>query len=191
MRKHRPSTRILLICGDRSEVADIKLCLAKSIRVPNYIWQYNTLAEALAILNSKKLRADIIILDLGLVGSNSPQSLYEEVARAASGIPIVVITSDSSSDRDLAVFAMESGASDRMVIGEFTHLKDVIEFSLIRHRIVAGTKAAVNQKLREVRDQGNKKYKDSCALRLRDLEDSKNTLSMLMGGYSVFNHDKE
>ncbi len=65
---------------------------------------------------------------------------------------------------------------------------DAIEFALIRQKIKTETRKASDKTLQDSKDAGDAKYKESCAQRRKDQEESKKTLSMFVGGYSASDH---
>ncbi|MCK6417643.1 MAG: response regulator [Alphaproteobacteria bacterium] len=178
------NTKILLVSDNRADVGNIKLRLEESIDFPCYIWHCQTLAEALAYLDEKKLRADLVILDLGLISTANPKEIYKKMGDAAQSIPIIVLTGAGKEEHDLATFVMEAGASDHMVRGQFTRIADAIEFSLIRHKITAAT------------SKQNLHYHDHERMKAKGDSDKRNGekkqyISWIMGGYSVENNEEE
>lgn len=167
MHTDQKNTKILLVCDDRADIQNIKLRLEESVKIPCYVWHYKTLIEAVEILNHNKLRADIIILDLGLIGTASPKDVYQKMGDAACNIPIIVLTGTSEEDQNLATFVMESGAADHIVKGQFSRLADAIEFSLIRHKLIGeATECAKNRTDEDMRQKNQ-------------------FISWVTGGYSV------
>ncbi len=186
--KRKSHTKILLISDNTTDVSNIKARLEESISFPCYIWQCSTLGEALYYLDGKKLRANIIILDLGLTDIMSPKDIYEKIGESARNIPIIVMTGAGDEDHDLATFVMEAGASDHMIRGEFSRLSDAIEFALIRHKITTETSA------RNRHDQDNIKEDHIIASRKaksksdNKIQEKNDIISWITGGYSVENN---
>lgn len=183
MGKNNRNIKILLVCDNKAYCGNIKFRLENSIETSCYVWHGSTLCEALDLLNNKKLRADIIILDLGLIGSDSPINIYNEMGKAAPHIPIIALTGTGSEERDLAVLVMEAGAADHMVRGQFSRLMDAIEFSLIRHKIKGEAVAeALMQPQKIIQDahikESETKSDDISSQR-------KQYISWMTGGYSV------
>ncbi len=189
------NTKILLVCDNQADVRNIKLRLEESIKIPCYVWHCLTLAEALDMLNKNKLRADIIILDLGLIGTANPKDIYQKMGDAARNIPIIVLTGTGEEEHDLATFVMEAGAADHMVRGQFSRITDAIEFSLIRHKIAgrstedALNKSSPGQQIKEDSHDGEMKE-------VKRKSDEKNArknqyISWVMGGYSVEDNEKK
>jgi DNA-binding response OmpR family regulator len=184
MISNHKNTKILLVSDNKTDVENIKMRLEESIDFPCYIWHCQTLAEALAYLNEKKLRADIVILDLGLIGTANPKDIYEKMGQAALSIPIIVLTGAGKEEHDLATFVMEAGASDHMVRGQFSRIADAIEFALIRHRITTAT------------SEQNIYHHDLEMIKAKRKSDKKNDeknqyISWVMGGYSLENNSEQ
>lgn len=137
MRRGHRNTKILLVSDSEDDAGSIRTLLEESINFPCYIRHCPTLLEALDYLDAGILSADIVILDLGLFDSDNPREIYRKVDRAAANIPIIVLTGEEKEDHNLAIYAMEEGASDNMIRGRFGRITDAVKFSLIRHRIVA------------------------------------------------------
>lgn len=178
------NTKILLVSDSKADVSNIKFRLEESIDFPCYIWHCQTLDEALDYLNKRKLRADIVILDLGLIGTANPKDIYDKMGDVAQNIPIIVLTGAGKEEHDLATFVMEAGASDHMVRGQFSRIADAIEFSLIRHKITAAT------------SEQNINYHDLEMLKAKRISDIRNDekkqyISWVMGGYSVENNSNQ
>ena len=185
MAKSQKNIKILLICDNEADINNIKSRVESRDDIACYVWQCPTLTEGIGYLDVKKLRADIIILDLGLKGPEDPQEIYRQMGLSAHKTPIIVITGKGEKEHDLAVLVMESGAADNMVRGEFSGLMDAMEFAMIRRKITKNTKSETNKTLQDSKDAGDVKYKESCDQRSKDQEENKNNLSMFMGGYSA------
>ena len=175
------NTKILLVSDNKADVGNIKLRLEESIDFPCYIWHCSALDEALGYLNEKKLHADIVILDLGLIGIANPKEIYKKMGDGAHNIPIIVLTGAGKEEHDLATYVMEAGASDHMVRGQFSRIADAIEFSLIRHKIPAST------------SEQNIHHHDLEMMKAKRKSDKRNDekkqyISWVMGGYSVENN---
>lgn len=107
--------KILLVCDNAADISDIKTRVEGLDDISCYVWQCPTLSEGIGYLDIKKLRADIIILDLGLKGTESPKEIYHQMGFSAHNIPIIVITGKGEKEHDLAIYVMEAGAADNMV----------------------------------------------------------------------------
>lgn len=191
MANTQKNIKILLVCDNESDITDIKSRVEDFDDISCYVWQCPTLSEGIGYLDVKKLRADIIILDLSLKGMENPKEIYRQMWLSAHNIPIIVITGKGGKEHDLAVYVMEAGAADNMVRGEFSGLMDAMQFAMIRHKITENTKSETDKTLRDSIDAGDVKYKESCDQRSKDQEEHKNTLSMFTGGYSVSDNDSD
>lgn len=190
MISHLKNTKILLVSDNKADVENIKMRLEESIDFPCYIWHCSALHEALDYLNKRKLRADIVIIDLGLIGAANPKEIYKKMGDAAQSIPIIVLTGAGKEDHDLATFVMEAGASDHMIRGQFSRITDAIEFSLIRHKIAT---ASSNKGSHDLENRQNDH--DVEMMEAKRKSDKKNHeknqyISWIMGGYSVENNSE-
>lgn len=165
------------------------------MKIPCYVWHCLTLAEALDMLNRNKLRANIIILDLGLIGTANPKEIYRKMGESAHDIPIIVLTGPGDEEHDLATFVMEAGAADHMIRGQFSRLTDAIEFSLIRHKITnKSTEDALNQPspAQKIRQDGHdSETKEAKRKSDQRNDEKKQYISWVMGGYSVENNAEQ
>lgn len=195
MQKDPGNTKILFVCDNKADIGNIKLRLEESIKIPCYVWHCLTLAEALDMLNKNKLRADIIILDLGLIGTASPKEIYMKMGDSAHGIPIIVLTGAGEEEHNLATFVMEAGAADHMIRGQFSRLTDAIEFSLIRYKIAnKSTEDSLNQS-----SPGQKIIQDTHDGEMKEAQRKSDKrhgaqnqyISWVTGGYSVEGNQKE
>lgn len=156
MEKQR-NIKILLVCDNEADVYNIKSRIESHDNISCYVWQCPTLGEGLGYLDVKKLRADIIILDLGLKGAEDPQEIYRQVGLSAHDIPIIVITGKGQKEHDLATLVMEAGAADNMIRGEFSGLTDAMEFALIRRKITKDLKSQTDKTLQDSKDADDEK----------------------------------
>ena len=172
--KKQQNIKILLVCDNEADITDIKSRVENLDDVSCYVWQCPTLSEGIGYLDIKKLRADIIILDLGLKGMESPKEIYRQMGLSSHNIPIIVITGKGEKEHYLAVYVMESGAADNMVRGEFSGLMDAMEFALIRRKITKDQKTETDKTLQDSKDVGDAKS-------LKDKQEHQDHLSMFMG----------
>lgn len=183
--------KILLVSDNKADIGNIKIRLEESIDFPCYVWHCLTLSEALDYLNKRKLRVDIVILDLGLIGTADPKEVYERMGCAAQSTPIIAITGADQEGHDLATFVMEAGASDHMVRGQFGRIVDAVEFSVIRHKIA---KMASNKGSHDLENQQNAhdiemiEEKKRCDKKNREKNEY---ISWVMGSYSVEQNHKK
>ena len=98
---------------------------------PRLIWA-KTLAEGLAAARTQL--PDVVLLDLSLPDSFGVTTLDAAVA-ALPGVPIVVLT--SSDDDALAITALERGAQDYLVKGQFDRyaLNRALRFATVRRQM--------------------------------------------------------
>jgi PAS domain S-box-containing protein len=98
---------------------------------PRLIWK-RTLAGGLAV--AREALPDVVLLDLSLPDSFGRATL-ESMFAALPGVPVVVFT--SSDDDALAIAALEAGAQDYLVKGQFDHyaLKRVLRNVMVRRRM--------------------------------------------------------
>jgi len=83
--KKQDNMKILLVCDNRADVVNIRAKVDSHENIACYVWQCPTLSEGIGYLNIKKLRADMIILDLGLSGEDTPEEIYRQMGVAALG----------------------------------------------------------------------------------------------------------
>ncbi|MCB9980387.1 MAG: hypothetical protein H6863_06415 [Rhodospirillales bacterium] len=189
------NTKILLVCDNKADVGNIKLRLEESIQIPCYVWHCLTLTEALDMLNKNKLHADIIILDLGLIGTANPKEIYQKMGESARNIPIIVLTGTGEEEHDLATFVMEAGAADHMVRGQFSRLTDAIEFSLIRHKIaIKSAEDCLNKPSpgqQTIQDAHDGEMKEAKRQSDKRHGEQNQYISWVTGGYSVEDNEKK
>lgn len=95
------------------------------------IWA-KTLAEGIAAASSGK--PDVVLLDLSLPDSVGLATV-QAMRTALPGVPIVVLTGHN--DDALAVAALQAGAQDYLVKGQFDHdaLGRAVRYALVRHAL--------------------------------------------------------
>lgn len=105
--------------------------LSEGDQRPQLIWA-QTLTEGLAVARGTLL--DVVLLDLSLPDSFGKATL-DSVVAALPGVPVVIFT--SSDDDALAITALESGAQDYLVKGQFDHyaLKRTLRNVMVRKRM--------------------------------------------------------
>ena len=93
-----------------------------------------TLAAGILIAGSK--RPDLVLLDLFLPDSSGIETV-EAMTAARPGIPIVVFT--GYDDNDLALAALQAGAQDYLIKGQFDHtgLARAVRYALVRGKLEA------------------------------------------------------
>lgn len=97
---------------------------------PHQVFRAKGVTDALKILQMS--RVDVVLLDLNVVDSQGLNTV-EAVAKATEGSVILVTT--SMKDKGTALAALQKGAQDYIVKGEFSpaDLGRAIEFALARH----------------------------------------------------------
>lgn len=173
--------KVLIINNDFSETENIKSWLDKDMRVPWRMVHCVNVQEARSRVN----KVDIIILKPELEGVAGPKDVFQDIEHMAFETPIIVLTDDNQDQNRLSTYVMEKGAADILIRGQFARLVDAIEFALIRQKIATDTRKNSDKTLQDSKNAGDEKYKESCKQRLKDQEESKNTLSMFMSGYSL------
>jgi PAS domain S-box-containing protein len=95
------------------------------------VWA-KTLAEGIAI--SKSNKPDVVLLDLSLPDS-AGLATVQSIRAALPGVPIVVLTGHD--DHDFAAAALQVGAQDYLVKGQFDHdvLNRVVRYALVRNAL--------------------------------------------------------
>jgi len=126
--------RVLLV-EDEPGDAHLVHCALRSSYVHCTIESVSTVAELKKILDKQTF--DVILLDLSLpdsVGLNTLTSALETTHSA----PIIVLTGQA--EMDFALSALEAGASDFLVKGDFGHdgLPRAICYALLRKELEAG-----------------------------------------------------
>lgn len=180
----KKNIKVLLVCDNKADIIDIKSRVENLADISCYVWQCPTLSEGIGYLDIKKLRADIIILDLGLKGIESPKEIYRQMGLSSHNIPIIVITGKGEKEHDLAVYVMESGAADNMIRGEFSGLMDAMEFALIRRNITQNQRTETDKTLQDSKDAEDVKH-------LKEKQEHQDHLSMFMGDYSASNNSSK
>ena len=178
---NKEKINILIINNNCSEISDIKSQLERDMRVPWNIIHCISVEEARSRVN----KADLVILKPEMEGLATAKEIFNDVEHMVFEIPIIVLTDESCGEESLSTYVMEKGAADTLIRGQFARLVDAIEFSLIRQKITTGTRKDSDKTLQDSKDAGDAKYTESCDRRLKDQEESKVTLSMFMGEYSV------
>lgn len=182
---------ILLISDRDTDTQSMTRHLGRHMRMPWQLIRCTNIREA----DYQIAQADIIILDLELIGLSSPRQIFKEVGDRACEVPIIAITSIEEGENGLSTYVMEQGAADIIVRGQFGHLIDAIEFALIRQKINVDhrkmTDAALAESesqvtaLRGMKTQSDWDAVESKKTQIDDQEKGKQILRMFMGDYSV------
>jgi PAS domain S-box-containing protein len=103
----------------------------RSIDKPRLVWT-KTLAEGIEA--ARHQQPDVVLLDLSLPDSSGTKTVVAMNA-VLRGEPIVVLT--GRDDNKLAIAALEAGAQDYLVKGQFDHtaLARAVRFALVRARL--------------------------------------------------------
>jgi diguanylate cyclase (GGDEF)-like protein/PAS domain S-box-containing protein len=127
--------RVLLVEDEPGDAMLARVALRASQGAGFILSWVSTLAEALR--NLGKTAYDVMLLDLSLPDSSGLETL-QTAKRAAGNTPIIVLT--GRGDINFALAAMESGAADYMVKGDFGHdgLIRAIRYALHRQDMEAG-----------------------------------------------------
>ena len=197
--------KILIINNDFSETENIKSWLDKDMRVPWTMVHCINVQEARPRVN----KVDLVILKPEMEGIATPKEVFKDIEHMVFETPIIVLTDDNHDQNGLSTYVMEKGAADILIRGQFARLVDAIEFALIRQKITTDTRKISDKTLQTNKNEAEKKLKISYAhramdaeeaaeklesvrdLRKKDQEESKNTLSIFMGGYSASDHDSK
>ncbi len=140
--------RVLLVEDDPGDAHLVKLTLGKTQSGHfNVIW-VQSLKEAQCCLDVSTF--DVMLLDLSLPDSEGLETVHRAKAMAVN-IPIVILS--GTDDTDFALTALEAGAIDYMVKGDFGYdgLARVIRYALMRtemearnNLLIAALEAAAN-----------------------------------------------
>lgn len=111
---------------------------------------------------------DLVLLDLGLPDTASPQDTYEQIKKWAVKVPVIIMT--NLKDHELAKVMVQEGAADFLnkdtIVKNPKQIRDTIDFSVARHSV--GKKLVTEKEKAE----HESKEKDS-------------VLRCFMGGYSI------
>jgi FixJ family two-component response regulator len=172
---------IMLISGDDQQVLQIKKTLENSIHVPWSILHCTHLKEAEPLIN----KADVILLDAGGRGTAYAKRFFEAVAGLKHEQPIIVLTGETDSERELALFVMEKGASDVLIRGAFGRISDAIEYAIIRQVIMSRERERSEQVLSNTVDAAAENVKVIEGAADDEKRKQKQLLDMFLGGYSA------
>lgn len=173
--------KILIINNDFSETENIKSWLDKDMRVPWSMAHCVNVMEARSRMN----KVDLVILKPEMEGISTPKEVFNDIEHMAFETPIIVLADNNQDANSLSTYVMEKGAADTLIRGQFARLVDAIEFALIRQNIRTDTRKASDKTLKDSKNAGNTKYKESCDQRAEDQKKGKQILSMFMGDYSA------
>lgn len=173
--------RVLVISDSDDDVKSIEDHLTSYMRIP---WSYMhcvSVKEAVSRVN----RSDIVVLDLGIKGFETPKENFSNIGDIALDKPIIVLTGDGTAEHNLATYVMERGAADNIIRGKFGRLVDAIEFALIRQKITDNIKTRSDRALKATQTDGANELRDSKAETAKEKESSSQLVAWLTGGYSA------
>lgn len=206
--KNRDIT-ILLVSDNRSSIHEIKVHLEKTMGVSCHIRFCPGVTDCVAMVRKDGPSIDIVLLDLGLIGTGLPREVFRHMGDIVCDIPIIVFT--EKENHELALLVMEEGAADNVTRGQFStdpyKLRDAIEYSLARDKISKsaklrntealnrlGRRDAANFKILQEQGEANlKAVKKNAALMLEEahgesaalLKEKDEIIFWMGGGYSV------
>ena len=157
--------RVLLIEDSDIDAFVIQKALSK-YKENSQFMRASTLKAGEEIL--LKGEVDIVLLDLGLPDTASPEDTYKQIKKWTDKLPVVIMT--NLKDHALAKTMVYEGAADFMnkdvIARDPRHIQDAIDFSIERH--------AAGRKLVSEKEKAQEELKGKDAI-----------LSCFMGGYSV------
>lgn len=141
LRKERPNhpdcTRILLIEDDLQDVELIKALLKKAKHFPATLTHVETLEQGLECLKYGNI--DIVLCDLFLPDQQGLKTFCEIYAQFPE-VPIIILS--GLTDENLAIEALQEGAQDYLVKGEFDRnlLIRAMRYGIERQRLLLALK---------------------------------------------------
>jgi FixJ family two-component response regulator len=147
---------VLLISDNESDIDEVKKHLEKTMGLLCHIWHCPSIIRSVGFFKKEIPEVDVILLDLGLVTSGRPRDIFRQMKDIVDDIPIIVFT--GRADHELALLVVGDGAADNVTRGQFStdpyKLRDAIEFSLARDKIVKKSASKSVSDLRYLGDQG-------------------------------------
>lgn len=133
----RKPTKLLLFEDNPGDARLVQLMLAETSEIsppPPLFELVHVTQLAAGLARLKEERFDVILLDLSLLDSHGMQTLTQ-VQIQASEVPIIVLS--GLNDENLAIEAVQAGAQDYLVKGQFgSHLLTrSIRYAIERHRM--------------------------------------------------------
>lgn len=121
----------VLLIEDNPRDAELARILLQESRIDTQVIVADSLELALTYIESEK--PDVILLDLGLPGVSGLDGV-ELILRHAPKVPIIVLS--GLSHQEMALSALESGAQDFLIKGEYTSeiLARAVGYSIERKR---------------------------------------------------------
>lgn len=133
------SVTLLLVESDPADARLIKDALGRLRHITVHLVCANSLSNAFARLNGRKL--DIIITNLELSDSRGLETLMK-ITEKVPEIPVIVLTGDD--DEELAVGALKYGAQDYLRKGQINNITILyrsIRYSIERNRLIQQLKS--------------------------------------------------
>ena len=133
----KSAINVLFISAKSSDMQEIKDHLLKSVRITYNVEHRQDFFGSSDLLSSENAHIDVILLDLGILGSNNSREVFRRMIDMAHGIPVVVFS--TRKEHDMAMLAIEDGAADNITKGEsgtdIFKFRDAISFSMARAQI--------------------------------------------------------
>ncbi|NEQ85102.1 MAG: response regulator [Moorea sp. SIO2I5] len=135
--EHPDCTQILLIEDDIQDVELIKALLKKAKHFPATLTNVETLEQGLEYLRQGNI--DIVLCDLFLPDQQGLETFCEIYARFPE-VPIIILS--GLTDENLAIEALQEGAQDYLVKGEFDRnlLVRAMRYGIERQRLLLALK---------------------------------------------------
>jgi DNA-binding response OmpR family regulator len=132
MKSNNELTKILLIEDSDTDAYIVQKAVQRLGRAVACV-RVSTLAAGEEEL--RKQDTDLLLLDLGLPDTDSPEDTYRKIRPWADVLPVVVMT--NLKDHDLARVMVQEGAADfltkDLIAKDPAQMKRAIDFSLERH----------------------------------------------------------
>jgi signal transduction histidine kinase len=143
------SVKVLLVEDDPRDTQLLRRMLSDKALGIFAVTQVERLGEAVAYLATHPV--DIVLLDLGLPDAVGLDTVRRAHA-AAPNVPLVVLT--GSTDRAMAVLALQEGAQDYLVKGAVANhsLQWVLHYAIERHRLLA-EREQIRKRQLEIKDE--------------------------------------
>ncbi|NER27636.1 MAG: response regulator [Symploca sp. SIO1C4] len=141
-------TNILLIEANKNHVFLLKALMTQAHKLPMSIEHVERLSEGIALLAQGEI--DVVILDLSLPDSEGLDT-FKQIYAHFPEVPIIILS--EIADEEIAAVAVQSGAQDYLVKGQFNGdlLLKTIRYSIERHSLHLSLKQQA--KFLQVREQ--------------------------------------
>ncbi len=126
------TTRVLIIDDDERDVRLVRELLAESESGKYFVESSEQLSEGLLLMVEGEF--DVILLDLNLPDSHGEET-YNDVIQKGWEIPVIVLT--GLDDQEMGINAVQAGAQDYLVKGEFNgkSLARSIDYAFERYQL--------------------------------------------------------